>query len=234
MGNDEFHFRHFSIRHSSSAMRVGTDGVLLGAWCATNNARSILDIGTGSGLIAIMLAQRCPAQITGVEIDASAVEQACANAAASPWKERIHIIRCDVKQFRPDEKFDLVVSNPPFFAASKTSEHCSRNIARQTLELSHAELLDTAEALLSPVGELAIILPAQMTEDFIFCAWERGLNLYRRTDVQTTPSKQPKRTLMQFTRKRVPLYDTYLLVLDDGHGKRSAEYSALTSDFYIR
>ena len=126
MESNCFIFRQFSIKHDKAAMRVGTDGVLLGAWCDTNMARRILDIGTGSGLIAIMLAQRSDAYITGIEIDESAAIQAKENANNSPWKNRVEIIKCDIRKFYTNDKYDLIISNPPFFENNRTAEHNGR------------------------------------------------------------------------------------------------------------
>ena len=222
MESNCFIFRQFSIKHDKAAMRVGTDGVLLGAWCDTNKARRILDIGTGSGLIAIMLAQRSDAYITGIEIDESAAIQAKENANNSPWKNRVEIIKCD-----------LIISNPPFFENNRTAEHNGRNIARQTLTLTHTELLESASRLLTEQGSLAVILPEQATEKFIYLAWEKGIRLVHRTDVLTIPGKLPKRALLQFSRKRTEPERSDTLTLCDAHGNKTPEYSMLTKDFYL-
>ncbi len=233
MESNCFRFRQFSIKHDKTAMRVGTDGVLLGAWCDTNTARRILDIGTGSGLIAIMLAQRSDAYITGIEIDESAAIQAKENANNSPWKNRVEIIKCDIRKFYTNDKYDLIVSNPPFFENNKTAEHNCRNIARQTLTLTHTELLESASRLLTEQGSLAVILPEQATEKFIYLAWEKGIRLVHRTDVLTIPGKLPKRALLQFSRKRTEPERSDTLTLCDAYGNKTLEYSMLTKDFYL-
>ncbi len=234
MNRDSFNFKHFKISHDRTAMRVGTDGVLLGAWCDLNDAKRILDIGTGSGLIAIMLAQRSTADITGLDIEASAVKQAEENADKCPWSDRIKIIKCDVRTFSTNEKFELIVSNPPFFETNKNLETNSRIIARQTITLSHMELLKAASALLADKGTFAVILPATIKENFIFNAWENGFWLTRCTDVKTSAGKPPKRTLLQFTNNKTKNIVCNTIVLNDHQGKRTPEYIKLTKDFYLK
>lgn len=234
MDRDSFNFKLFKISHDRTAMRVGTDGVLLGAWCDLNGAKRILDIGTGSGLIAIMLAQRSTADITGLEIDVSAVKQAEENAGKSPWGDRIKIIKCDVRKFFTNEKFELIVSNPPFFETNNNSEINSRIIARQTITLSHTELLKAASTLLADKGSFAVILPSTIKENFIFNAWENGFWLTRCTDVKTSADKPPKRALLQFTNNKTKNIVCNTIVLNDYQGKRTPEYIELTKDFYLK
>lgn len=178
-------------------MKVGTDGVLLGAWAGVRPSdRRILDIGTGTGLIALMLAQRAPAaQVTGIDIEE--VGQACENAAASLWSDRVTFVQGPVQTFAPGMRFDLIVSNPPFFVDSLTSPDAGRTTARHAVRLSFEELRDAVARLLAPGGRFALILPT--TEAERFAGLCRGVfALRRRTDVRTTPRRAPKRAMLEF------------------------------------
>ncbi len=214
-------------------MRVGTDGVLLGAWCGASGARRVLDIGTGSGLVAIMLAQRTEAVVTGVEIDGTAARLAEENARNCPWSDRLEMVHCNIRAFKGSGKYDLIVSNPPFFSADAALEHNGRNIARHTLALSHGELLESTLRLLAGNGSLAVILPCPESDEFVFHAWEKGLRLSRRTDVKTVPSKPFKRTLLQFSTEKTGGVSHDTLTLCGGDGSRTPEYASLTKDFYL-
>lgn len=218
-------------------MKVGTDGVLLGAWASVRESdRWVLDIGTGTGLIALMLAQRAPqAQVVG--IDVAEIAEAQANAAASPWAARITMVRQPVQEFAPAEGFDLVVSNPPFFAESLTSPDAGRTTARHTVRLSFEELRDAAVRLLKPGGRFAVVLPADAATRFIaLCSG--SLPLIRRTDVRTTPRRPAKRTLLEFASlplAEAPQPDLSELVVGTGeHECYTPEYRALTRDFYLK
>ena len=181
-------------------MKVGTDGVLLGAWAAVRpQDRRMLDIGTGTGLIALMLAQRAPeAHVTGVDIDD--VGQARENAAASPWSGRVAFAQCPVQEFETPEPFDLIVSNPPFFVDSLTCPDRGRTAARHAVPLPFGDLRDAVLRLLAPGGRFAVILPTAEAERFLAVCAGR-LALVRRTDVRTTPRRPAKRALMEFVRR---------------------------------
>jgi len=218
-------------------MKVGTDGVLLGAWASVaERDRRMLDIGTGTGLIALMLAQRAPqAQVVGIDVEE--VAEAQANAAASPWAERITMLRTSVQEFAPAEGFDLAVSNPPFFDASLTCPDAGRTTARHTVRLPFEELRDAAVRLLNPGGRLAVVLPTDAAARFIALCCGK-LPLVRRTDVRTTPRRPAKRTLLEF--RALPLAEapqpemTELTVGTGEHECYTAEYRALTRDFYLK
>ena len=181
-------------------MKVGTDGVLLGAWAAVQpQDRRMLDIGTGTGLIALMLAQRAlEAHVTGVDIDD--VGQARENAAASPWSGRVAFAQCPVQEFETPEPFDLIVSNPPFFVDSLTCPDRGRTAARHAVHLPFGDLRDAVLRLLAPGGRFAVILPTAEAERFLAVCAGR-LALVRRTDVRTTPRRPAKRALMEFVRR---------------------------------
>ena len=182
-------------------MKVGTDGVLLGAWASVRPSdRRILDVGTGTGLIALMMAQRAAqAHVTGIDVED--VAEARANAEASPWSGRIRIERAAVQQFGPQERFDLIVSNPPFFVDSLTCPDAGRTTARHAVRLPFEELRDAVVRLLAPQGRFAVVLPVDGAAHFVELC--RGLlRPVRRTDVRTAPQRPVKRTLLEFVAEK--------------------------------
>lgn len=216
-------------------MKVGTDGVLLGAWTPVRDAdRRLLDVGTGTGVIALMLAQRsASARITALDIDSACVAQARENADASPWGGRIET-RCSPVQLFDAEPFDLIVSNPPFYDCSLPSPDAARTTARHTASLSFAELLDAVDRLLAPDGRFAVILPADEAQRFRMLA-ARRLWLAARTDVRTTPRAGVKRSLMLFARRMEGgSPETGVLTVQTAPGCFTPEYRALTADFYLK
>lgn len=218
-------------------MKVGTDGVLLGVWVSVRSSdRRMLDIGTGTGLIALMLAQRAPqARIVGIDIAPTA--EARANADASPWGCRIEIVRQAVQSFACDAPFELIVSNPPFFVDSLTCPDEGRTAARHAVSLPFGELRDAVVRLLAPDGRFAVVLPADAAERFVGLC--RGvLALVRRTDVRTTPRRPVKRVLLEFAPAvpgavHVPICSE-LTIGTGGHECYTSEYRALTRDFYLK
>lgn len=198
-----FRFKRFTIRQDRCPMKVGTDGVLLGAWTGLRTTdRRMLDIGTGTGLIALMLAQRAPgARITGIDIDD--VSQARENAAASPWGDRLYFEQTPVQTFRPAERYDLIVSNPPFYVDSLTCPDAGRTAARHTVHLSYEELVDSVVRLLAPGGRFAVVLPTPESEHFRHLASARLL-LTHLTRVRTTPRRSVRRVLMEFYMNPAP------------------------------
>ena len=234
MPNPFFSFKQFTIRHDRCAMKVGTDGVLLGAWTDIRHSRRILDIGTGTGLISLMLAQRqADATITAIDIDAEAVNQAQENIQDSPWKERITAVLQDLKTYRPQELFDTIVSNPPYFIDSLKCPDSQRNTARHTDTLDMHTLLYQTSLLLTPEGRFSIVLPAEQTNTLIEAAGRVGLYPSRHTTVITRPGLAPKRTLMEFTRQK-EAFQTEELVIELERHVYSEAYIALTKDFYLK
>lgn len=231
-----FTFKQFHIDHSRCAMKVGTDGTLLGAWATLPpHAKKILDIGTGSGLIAIMAAQRHPtAKITAIDIDKDCVIQATENAVASPWAERIEVIETPLQEYSPEEKFDVIISNPPYFADSMHSPDKQRTTARHTASLSFKELTDGVLRLLADDGLFAVILPT--TESELLLSASRGrLFTWRRCEVWSTPESGARRIMLEL--KREPPKDLAkkekIIIEQGGRHVYSKEYKALTADFYL-
>lgn len=215
-------------------MKVGTDGVLIGAWASVRPAdRSILDIGTGTGLIALMLAQRNPeAHVVAVEIDSESAEQARENFAESPWSDRMTVEECAVQEFVPQQKFDLIVSNPPYFVDSLKCPDGSRNTARHTDTLSFAELMRAAERMLAPEGRFAVIVPAEAALSVIAAG---RLHLVRRCDVRSKPNSAPKRVMLEFSLRFEGAALREEVTIGDGTaGGYSPEYVVLTRDFYLK
>ena len=233
----DFCFKRFRVAQPRSAMKVGTDGVLLGAWARLEpSQRRILDIGTGTGLIALMAAQRTEAwgaEIAGVEIDAGAAEDARDNFEDSEWSARLSVVECPIQEFHPEEKFDHILSNPPYFVASLLSPNESRTTARHTTSLTFEELARSAAELLSKEGILSLVLPYDAVADMTLAAARCGLFLVRREDIKTKENATPKRSLLEFGFTPQPTQRTTLTIHIEG-GDFSEEYRTLTRDFYLK
>ena len=232
-----FTFKQFHIDHSKCAMKVGTDGTLIGAWASIPYGEcTILDIGTGTGLIAIMTAQRAPqAQVIGIDIDSDCIEQAIENVTASPWCDRISIIHKPLQEFSSSKGLDVIISNPPYFVDSLTSPDEKRTTARHTTSLSFNDLCDGVMRLLAPNGTFALILPSAEAEKFLSAARGR-LFLTRRCDVWSTPESGIKRVMMELQMQppaELPQIEK-LIIEDSGPMGYSAEYRQLTRDFYLK
>lgn len=239
MANDYFSFKQFTIHQDRCAMKVGTDGVLLGVLAPTIDSGRILDIGTGTGLVGIMLSQRCPqAMVTGVELDANAAKQAEENATSTGWK--IKIINKSIQDFSSqcEEKFDLIVSNPPYFINSLKAPEKNRNTARHTDELSYEELIESAEKLLSEEGKFSVIIPYSEEENFIGIANKR--NLIAESSVRIIPKvgKDPKRSVITFCKCKnkinCNINVTELVIEKEERHCYSDEFKKLTADFYLK
>lgn len=233
-----FRFKQFTICQEESPMKVGTDGVLLGAWCPIREQDvDILDVGTGTGVIALMMAQRkSDARITGVDIDS--VAEARRNADASPWGGRLHFVQSPVQELPVEQKYDLILSNPPFFVDSLLSPDSGRTTARHTVTLSFEELCGAVLRLLRPSGHFALVLPLIEAERFVRIA-SRALTLVRRTEVRTTPRRPVKRCLMEFCRRdavtgTVTAECSELVIGTGEHECYTEAYKMLTRDFYLK
>lgn len=231
-GGSTFRFKQFEVCHSGSAMKVGTDGVLLGALASVVEGR-VLDVGTGSGLIALMIAQRCHAEITGIDIDERAVAQAAANFCRSPWPDRLKAALADATCYDPPERYELIVSNPPYYEHSQTLPDAGRALARTTAMLPYEQLVAAAARLLTPEGCFQVILPYAAAEKFTYLCWLQNLNLQGQTDIRTKVSKPPKRAILTFGREARQTARRELCLID-ADGQRSAAYRSLTDDFYIK
>lgn len=232
---DYFHFKKFSVRHDRSGMKVGTDGVLLGAWADVRRATHILDIGTGTGVIALMLAQRATDSVTidAVEIDAQAYADARENIGASPWHDRIHVHHTAIQQFNTSTRFDLIVSNPPYFQKSYKPPIAQRETARHTEQLAFGDILTAAEKLLTATGRLNVILPYTEGLQFTDLAEHKGLRCSRKWVFRTRSNKPVERLLLEFTWKKTTSEEGEILLYAEGE-HWSDSYKALTRDFYLK
>jgi len=229
-----FRFKQFTIHDDQCQMKVGTDGVLLGAWVDTINANTILDIGAGSGLISLMLAQRTPSRtlIDAVEPSAPDAEQARSNAARSPWHHRVKIHQRAVQDFYPSGTYDLIISNPPFFSSSLLPPSGQRAQARHTVGLTHEDLLKSVSRLLAKDGRFAVILPATEGDHFRQTAQTLGLAVMRSLAFYTRPGKKQERWLFELSGTRRDVQEETMILYDQGT-QWSAEYRTLTRDFYL-
>lgn len=230
MANDYFQFRHFTVYQNRCAMKVGTDGTLLGAWA--RGGQTVLDTGTGTGLIALMMAQRFPeAQVVGVDVDPEAVAQARENVAISPFASRIQLLHADIRTLH-HSSFTTIVSNPPYFVDSLACPDGQRTLARHTTSLSYRELMQAVCRLLADDGEFSVVIPfdckARMEDEAALA----GLFKVRECAVKTTPRKQPRRYLMAF-RKHPAELELTEGVIETSPNVRSSWYQELTKDFYL-
>lgn len=234
MPNSFFKFKQFTVWHDRCAMKVGTDGVLLGAWAEADDNRRILDVGTGTGLIALMLAQRNPlAEITAIEIDEAAAGQAKVNVAHSPWAERIKVICNDFRLLETNNKYNLIVSNPPYFIDALHCPDKQRNMARHTCELNYELLFSHSAKLLYEQGRVCIIIPTEVEQQVIDTAWKYKLFPSRRLRVFTKPGKPCRRILLAFSQQEKECREEALCI-EVEHHQYTQEYIALTREFYLK
>lgn len=217
-------------------MKVGTDGVLLGAWADIKDATNILDIGTGSGLIALMLAQRSMAQITAIDIDENAIIQAQLNVNNSPWTNRIQLIECNLTEFTRSVslKFDVIVSNPPFFKNSLKTPNISRTVARHASTDFHNEIIASAQELLTETGKLYLILPLTEGNECICFAQKSGFFCTKKTYVYPKPHSPAKRLLLEFARQKSDCDGSELYIETNERHHYSDAFTNLVKNFYLK
>ncbi|WP_346855498.1 methyltransferase [uncultured Draconibacterium sp.] len=235
-GNNYFQFKQFTVQQENSAMKVGTDGVLLGSWVNVESCSRILDVGTGTGLIALMLAQRSEARITAIEIEVNAATEACNNVANSHWNKQIDVKNSSYQDFAKSSEFqfDLIVSNPPFFQDDLKAFSQERNLARHNDSLPFSDLVFYSVKRLSNSGRLAVILPLEQARVLEKLAREHDLFLIRKTDVKPNPKKEVNRVLMEFGKIEAALVYDCLSVYSLNRSEYSDEFIQLTKDFYLR
>ena len=235
-----FKFKEFTINQDKTAMKVGTDGVLLGAWCSVNEyPDSILDIGSGTGVISLMIAQRSDAMtIDAIEVEENAYEQTVANFEESDWGDRLYCYNATFLEFADEieeegETYDLIVSNPPFYTDEYESEDASRNKARFTSSLSFEELVVGVSKILSENGIFSIVLPFKEEVEFISLAKENSLFLNKVCRVKGNPTSETKRSLMEFSFNQTEIKIDSLTIELERH-KYTEDYINLTRDFYLK
>ena len=232
-----FTFKQFQVNQDRCAMKIGTDGVLLGAWTPLiNNPFNILDIGAGTGILSLMLAQRSNAeQIDAIEIDEDAYEQCVENFEASPWGDKLFCFHAGLDEFvdEPEDEYDLIISNPPFYTDDYKSDNSSRDLARFEDALPFEELIEAAALLLSDNGIFSVIIPFKEEERFVSLCKELDLFPLKITRVKGTPTTEIKRSLLAFCKmEQTPLIDE--LVIEISRHNYTPEYIELTKDFYLK
>jgi len=235
--NKPFKFKQFTIQQDKCAMKVGTDGVLLGAWASLNNSpSSILDIGTGTGLIALQLAQRSNAStIDAIEIDDNAFEQAVENFENSNWGDRLFCYHASLEEFTQEieNKYDLIITNPPFYTDEYKAEDETRNKARFTTSLPFEELLFSISKLLSKNGTFSVVIPFKEECKFISLARKHHLYPVRICNVKGNASSEIKRSLLEFSFDENEIEQT-TLIIEIGRHQYTKEYMVLVKDFYLK
>ncbi len=235
MPNDFFQFKRFTVRQDRSALKVGTDGVLLGAWADYSGAKRILDIGTGTGLLALIAAQRNPeATIDAVEIDDASAEQAEENVAASPWADRIRVHRMDVRRMRASEPYDVIICNPPFYPGEMASADERVDVAKHGAGLMFPELVELVDRVLAPHGRLSVILPKNRAFDFVGDAERLEIFPSRECDVRYLASKPPKRILLELKRGEQATTSEEITIEESGPFDYSKRYRELLSDLMLK
>jgi len=235
MANNYFNFKQFTVYHDKCGFKVGTDGVLLGAYADVTGAVNILDIGTGSGLIALMVAQRCPAMITALEPDEESYKQACSNFSNSPWGNMITAVNTSLQSYNPDNlKFELILSNPPYFTGSLKNPDPRKSAARHNDSLTPGEMLEAVSRLLTENGKFQVIMPYAEGNVLIAKAHEFGLYCNNILKIKPLPTSEIRRLIITFSRHKLKVAEKFLTI---EHGKRhefTEEYMNLTRDFYLR
>jgi tRNA1Val (adenine37-N6)-methyltransferase len=234
MTNNYFSFKQFTIYQDKSAFKVGTDGVLLGACADIAGVRSILDIGSGTGLISIMLAQRCSAEITAIEPDHESFIQTCENVSRCDWHNRIKVENSDLQNFDLKHKFDLIVTNPPFFSDSLKSPDPRKSVARHNDSLTTDEILKGVVKFMNDNGRLQLILPYVEGNVFIADAHKYGLYCNNILKIRPLPTSEIRRLILTFSRLQKKPAESFLTIERGRRHEFTEEYINLTKDFYLK
>jgi tRNA1Val (adenine37-N6)-methyltransferase len=229
-----FHFKQFVVKHDRCTMKVGTDAVLLGAWVIVNDAKRILDIGSGSGVIALMAAQRTnDAQIDAVEIEKNDAEQARENVLNSPWPTRVFVHNVPVQEFTASKPYDVIISNPPYFNNSQQPPDKRRHQTRHTVSLDYISLINAVLRHLKHDGKFDVILPFTEGLQFIDLAAQSGLFCSRKYSFRTRPAKPIERWLLEFSYQELPIEQGEVVLYEKGL-EWSESYVTLTRDYYLK
>lgn len=230
-----FRFKQFSVEDGECTMKVGTDSVLLGAWAQLPSTGNVLDVGTGCGLLALMVAQRSNAFITAIDIDEPSIKQAQENFTVSPWTSRLNALVISFQDFASSvpATFDLIITNPPYFVNSLKAPHAPRSNARHNDGLPFAELAALSVQLLNEKGRLCLILPVNESELFAEIALNCGFYLIRQLSVVPVANKQPNRLLMEFSKKASDKVVAESLTIRNEGGSYTSAYKEMTSAFYL-
>lgn len=237
MGNSYFEFKKFRINQDQTAMKVGADSVILGAWADIEKGQRLLDIGAGTGLLALMCAQRnSEAIVDAVEIDEAAWRQACHNIEIAPYKVRINCFHISIQEYATEHRYrgiyDAIISNPPYFEENVLPNEQARAQARHTIYLTYHEIFEMASWLMKPEGKLSLVFPAHIWRDIEYWSWQNRLYANRRLTIYHREEKEPKRMCADFTFRRTKMKEERL-VIESGSGEYSEQYRELTKDFYL-
>ena len=229
-----FHFKHFSLYHHRSTMKVGTDAVLLGRWVEVKPTDVVLDIGTGCGILPLMLAQKGISQMDAVDLDAVSIEEATVNFKASQWRDQLQAYYSDIAVFRTDKKYDLVVSNPPFFIHSFKCDVDRKNRARHTdVTLSFDVLCEAVCRLMNIQGRFAVVLPVTESMDFLKVAESCGLYLCKRMTIIPIEGKEPNRVNLELRFEKVEMVKEETFVIRSMDNRFTQQYNEFLKDYYL-
>ncbi len=238
MRNHYFEFKEFRVEQDQCAMKVCTDACLFGAWAASyinefeTNPTSILDIGAGTGLLSLILAQACSAKIDAIEIETGAATQAAVNVKASPWKDRINMIQLDLQSFKKNEPlYDFIISNPPFYEQDLKSPNANKNIAHHSEGLTYNELIASVKQILSPKGNFAVLLPFERKATFLAMAEKEGFYVKESTDVHQTEKHPPFRTMLLLSSSPTEIKTNSIVIKINN--EYSSEFRALLTPYYL-
>jgi len=233
--NNPFHFKQFSINHHNSTMKVGTDAILLGVWCDVENADNILDIGTGSGVIALLMASRSKAKVHAVEIDSMSVNEAKINFNNYNSKQ-LSVFQDDFNNFaiNSNEKYDLIVTNPPFFSDGLLPYNKSRSDARHSNKLNHDQLCKGVASLLSENGKFCLVLPYELANSFIKTASKYNIYLNKQQVIYPKPVTSPNRINMEFRFNKVSSIFSEDIILRNENGSHTDDYRILVSNYLVK
>jgi tRNA1Val (adenine37-N6)-methyltransferase len=229
-----FHFKHFSLYHHRSTMKVGTDAILLGRWTEVKPTDVVLDIGTGCGLLSLMLSQKGVALVDAVDIDKASIEEAKVNFEASQWRDHLKAFCADIVDFQTDKKYDLIVSNPPFFNRFSKCDSERKSRARHNdAGLSYATICHEVCRLMNPEGRFAVVLPVGVSPDFLNTAEQYGLYLHKRMTIVPIEGKEPNRVNLELGFGKCDDMWEETFVIRDADKRFTAQYNEFLKDYYL-
>jgi tRNA1Val (adenine37-N6)-methyltransferase len=235
MPNDYFQFKQFTIKQDHCAMKVSTEACILGAWFGNHDiqAKKVLDIGSGTGLLMLMLAQKWNVDVHGIEIDPVAAEQLKDNVQRSPWKETCSVFEGDIRTYPLPVAYDFIITNPPFYEKQLESSSNTVNLARHSSSLTLQELIKAIDINLDPVGSFGIILPTDRAIYFEQIAVDNGFSVLQKLNISHSQVHSPFRTILHFARKveKIPILQE--LIIRDSEGNYSAEFTMLLKEYYL-
>ena len=229
-----FHFKHFSLYHHRSTMKVGTDAILLGRWTEVAPTDVVLDIGTGCGLLPLMLSQKGVAHVDAVDIDQASIEEASINFEASQWREHLKAYCTDIIDFKPETRYDLIISNPPFFNRFSKCDTERKSRARHNdAGLTYATLCSEVDRLLKPEGRLSLVLPFDVSEDFLNTARQFDLFLHKRMTIIPIEGREPNRVHLGLGFGNCEKVQEETFIIRDADKRFTTQYNAFLKDYYL-